>query len=131
MEMRRYSRLTGGKQSSLEISTFLILLASSTVSQTGSANVFGCQESKKLTAHSLHQFCQVARAGDGAAAPKRLESGLHDLARGLVDAYLQLHDVAACRSANEARADRRVRPVERAGVAWPGVVVEQCSQMTR
>ena len=60
----------------------------------------------------------------GGAAAERLEAGVDDLAGVLVDADLQLHDVAAGRRADHAGADVVGVLVERADVARVFVVVE-------
>ena len=78
-----------------------------------------------LERHAAHEFGQVARARDGAAAAEGLELDVADRLAAGVDADLQLHHVAARRRPDQARADVRVRFRHRPHVARSAVVVEQ------
>ena len=66
---------------------------------------------------AFHPFGGERGAGDGRAASEGLELGLFDDAGVRVDFHLQLHNVAAFRSAHEAGADIGIFLVERANVA--------------
>lgn len=79
-----------------------------------------------LTSHALDERRQVAGAGDGRTAAERLELGIGDGARLLVDLDLELHDVAAGGRADEARPDGRVLLVHGPGIPRPAVVINEC-----
>lgn len=74
---------------------------------------------------------QVAGGGNGGAAAERLELGLDNLVGDGVDADIELHDIAAGRGADQARADRGVLAVERANVTGTRVVVDQWRDETK
>lgn len=129
--------LTGGRHSSEAISEFLMAAASSTTIVSMRRDPIlgtgyrvrrgrgGDRRGEEPTCLAVHQGSQVARAGNGRAAAKRLELGLDNFVGDGVDADVQLHDVAAGGRAHQARADRGVLAVEGADVARAGVVVDQ------
>jgi len=78
--------------------------------------------SRLLQAHSLHSLRHVRRAGNGRTTAKSLELDIRDDAL-VVDPDLELHDVTAGGSADQAGADVHVSLGERAYVSWVFVVV--------
>lgn len=79
-----------------------------------------------LKCHTTYQLGQVTRAGDRAATTESLELDVADSVVVGVDTDLQLHDVAACGSANETGTDISVGLRHRANIARFAIVVEQC-----
>jgi hypothetical protein len=81
-----------------------------------------------LKRHTADQLGQVTRTGDRAAATESLELHIADGVVVGVDTDLQLHDVAACGSADETGTDISVGLRHGADIARLAVVVEQCCE---
>jgi hypothetical protein len=79
-----------------------------------------------LQGHTTDQLGQIARTGNGTSATKRLELDVADGVVVGVDTDLQLHDVAACRGANQASTDISIRLGHGADIARAVVVIKQC-----
>jgi hypothetical protein len=79
-----------------------------------------------LQGHTTDQFGQVARTSDGASAAKRLELDVADGVVVGVDANLQLHDIAACRSTNKSSADIGISLGHRTDIPRTVVMIKQC-----
>jgi hypothetical protein len=74
--------------------------------------------------HAPDQLGQIAAARDGGTTAKGLELDVGYGVCVLVDADLQLHDVAAGRSANKSGADVRVAFLHRANISRVGIVIQ-------
>src|SRR4051794_32684956 len=79
---------------------------------------------------ALQPFSGEARAGDRRAAPERLELGVVDDTGLGVDLDLQLHHVAAFRSAHQPGADVRILFRQRADVARVLVVIDYFARVS-
>jgi hypothetical protein len=79
-----------------------------------------------LERHTPHELGQITRTRNSAAASERLELDIADGVVVGVNADLQLHDIAACRSADKSCADVGVSLRHGANIARSAVVVEQC-----
>jgi hypothetical protein len=77
-----------------------------------------------LQCHAAYQFGQVAGAGNGGAAAEGLELDVGDGVVVGVDADLQLHDVAASGSSDQAGTDIDIALGHGADIARAAVVVE-------
>jgi hypothetical protein len=79
-----------------------------------------------LQSHTADQLGQIARTGDGASTTERLELDVADGVVVGVDANLQLHDVAACRSADKSSADIIIGLGHGTDISWAVVMIKQC-----
>lgn len=77
-----------------------------------------------LKGHTANKLSQVAAAGDGRATAEGLELDVGDGVIVGVDLDLQLHHIAASRSADKASADIAVALAHTANIARVVVVVE-------
>jgi len=76
-----------------------------------------------LQAHATDTLSHVTGRRDGRTASKSFELDIDNLARGLIDLDLQLHDITASGSTNKSSADKGVRLVEGADVTGMLIVV--------
>lgn len=77
-----------------------------------------------IETHAPDELGQVAAGGDGRAASKSLEFDVGNLVGLGVDSDLQLHDIAARRSADESRPNIQILLVHGADIARLRVVVQ-------
>lgn len=79
-----------------------------------------------LEGHAADELGEVRGRSNGGTAAKRLELDVGNCVVIWVNTDLELHDIATCRSANEAGADVAVVLGHAADIAGLVVVVEQC-----